>query len=128
MIRLATGDLSAIMAGASPCGRSNMRIKGWMGRADQAAKMKGMFIRPEQIAEIARRHPELGRVRLEISRDAAQDVMTLKAECGKANDAVAEKITQTLLSVTKMKGAVELVPPGSLPNDGLMIADLRDYD
>ena len=128
MIRLATGDLSAIMAGASPCGRSNMRIKGWMGRADQAAKMKGMFIRPEQIAEIARRHRELGRVRLEISRDAAQDVMTLKAECGEANDAVAEKITQTLLSVTKMKGAVELVPPGSLPNDGLMIADLRDYD
>ncbi len=128
MIRLATGDLSAIMEGASPCGRSNMRIKGWMGRADQAAKMKGMFIRPEQIAEIARRHRELGRVRLEISRVAAQDTMTLKAECGEANDAMAEKIAETLLSVTKMKGAVELVPLGSLPNDGLTIADLRDYD
>ncbi len=128
MIRLATGDLSAVMEGASPCGRTNMRIKGWMGRADQAAKMKGMFIRPEQVAEIAKRHPELGRVRLEISRDAAQDVMILKAECSEANDAFAGKIANTLQSVTKMKGEVELVPLGTLPNDGLMIADLRDYD
>ncbi len=128
MIRLATGDLSAVMEGASPCGRTNMCIKGWMGRADQAAKMKGLFIRPEQVAEIAKRHGELLRVRLEISRDAAQDVMTLKAECGEVTGVLAEKIAETLLSVTKMKGAVELVPPGTLPNDGLMIADLRDYD
>jgi len=128
MIRLATGDLSAVIEGASSCGRTNMRIKGWMGRADQAAKMKGMFIRPEQVAEIAKRHPELGRVRLEISRDAAQDVMILKAECSEANDAFAGKIANTLQSVTKMKGEVELVPLGTLPNDGLMIADLRDYD
>jgi phenylacetate-CoA ligase len=128
MIRLATGDLSAVMEGASPCGRTNMRIKGWMGRADQAAKMKGLFIRPEQVAEITKRHPELNRVRLEISRDGAQDVMTLKAECGEAGDVFADKIAETLLSVTKMKGAVELVPPGTLPNDGLVIADLRDYN
>jgi len=128
MIRLATGDLSAVMEGASSCGRTNMRIKGWMGRADQAAKMKGMFIRPEQVAEIAKRHPELGRVRLEISRDAGQDVMILKAECSEANVAFTGKIANTLQSVTKMKGEVELVPLGTLPNDGLMIADLRDYD
>ncbi len=128
MIRLATGDLSAVMEGASPCGRTNMRIKGWMGRADQAAKMKGMFIRPEQVAEIAKRHSELGRIRLEITRDAAQDIMTLKAECGRRSDSLAEAITQTLRTVTKMKGGVELVAPGDLPNDGLIIADLRDYE
>jgi phenylacetate-CoA ligase len=126
MIRLATGDLSAVLEGASPCGRTNTRIKGWMGRADQAAKMKGLFIRPEQVAEIAQRHGELGRVRLEISRDGAQDVMTLKAECGEAGDDLAQKIAETLRSVTKMKGAVELVPPGTLPNDGVIIADLRE--
>ncbi len=128
MIRLATGDLSAVMEGLSPCGRTNMRIKGWMGRADQAAKMKGLFIRPEQVAEIARRHNELGRIRLEILRVSAQDVMTLKAECSDQNDSFAEKLTETLQSVTKMKGAVELVEPGTLPNDGLIIADLRDYE
>jgi phenylacetate-CoA ligase len=105
-----------------------MRIKGWMGRADQAVKMKGMFIRPEQVAEIAKRHSELGRIRLEISRDAAQDIMTLKAECGRRSDSLAEAITETLRTVTKMKGGVELVAPGDLPNDGLIIADLRDYE
>ena len=128
MIRLATGDLSAVMKGTSPCGRTNMRIKGWMGRADQAAKVKGLFIRPEQVAEIAGRHGELGRIRLEISRDAEQDVMTLKAEFDACCDSLAGKVAATLQSVTKMKGDVKLVPPGSLPNDGLIIADLRDYE
>ena len=128
MIRLATGDLSAVLEGTSPCGRTNMRIKGWMGRADQAAKMKGLFIRPEQVAEIASRHGDLGRIRLEISRDAELDIMILKAECGEPSEALAGKITETLQSVTKMKGKVELVPPGVLPNDGLIIADLRDYE
>ena len=80
MIRLATGDLSAVLAGVSPCGRTNTRIKGWMGRADQTAKVKGMFVHPAQVAEIARRHPELGRVRLVVTREAEQDAMTLHAE------------------------------------------------
>ena len=128
MIRLATGDLSAIMEGASPCGRTNMRINGWMGRADQAAKMKGLFIRPEQVAKIAKRHGELGRIRLEISRNEAQDVMTLKAECEEQGEEFSEQIAETLQSVTKMNGEVEIVPPGTLPNDGLIIADLRDYE
>ena len=86
MIRLATGDLSAVLPGASPCGRTNMRIKGWMGRADQTTKVKGMFVRPEQIAEIAKRHPELGRVRLVVTREAEQDAMTLHAECATPSD------------------------------------------
>ena len=84
MIRLATGDLSAVLPGRSPCGRTNTRIRGWMGRADQTTKVKGMFVRPEQIAEIAKRHPELGRVRLVVGRDGEQDVMTLHAESGTA--------------------------------------------
>ena len=90
--------------------------------------MKGIFIRPEQVAEIAKRHLELGRIRLEITRDAAQDVMTLKAECGKQAESMAGALTDTLQSVTKMKGEVEIVAPGTLPNDGLIIADLRDYE
>jgi len=84
MIRLATGDLSAVLVGRSPCGRTNMRIKGWMGRADQTTKVKGMFVHPGQIAEVAKRHPELGRVRLAVTREAEQDVMALAAECANA--------------------------------------------
>lgn len=128
MIRLATGDLSAVVEGPSPCGRTNTRIKGWMGRADQATKVKGLFVRPEQIAEISRRHPELGRLRLEVSRDHDQDVMILKAESDDASTGLAEKIAGTLHAVTKMKGKVELAEPGSLPNDGIIIADIREYD
>jgi phenylacetate-CoA ligase len=128
MIRLATGDLSAIMEGTSPCGRTNMRVKGWMGRADQATKVKGLFVRPEQVAEIARRHPELGRLRLEVSREKNQDVMTLKAEGATGDAALAGKLAETLKAVTKLGGSVELVAPGELPNDGLVIADKRDYD
>jgi phenylacetate-CoA ligase len=125
MIRLATGDLSAIMPGGSPCGRTNMRIKGWMGRADQTTKVKGMFVRPEQVAEVAKRHPELGRVRLVVSREAEQDIMVLRAECGSVPAGLTEAVAASLQSVTKLKGAVELVPPGSLPNDGKVIADER---
>ncbi|MGE3868168.1 MAG: phenylacetate--CoA ligase family protein [Pseudorhodoplanes sp.] len=127
MIRLATGDLSAVMPGASPCGRTNMRIRGWMGRADQTTKVKGMFVRPEQIAELARQHPELGRIRLAVGRTGEQDVMTLHAECGKPADGLPAAIAQTLQSLTKLKGDVRLVPPGSLPNDGKVIADERSY-
>jgi len=127
MIRLATGDLSATLPGRSPCGRSNMRIKGWMGRADQTTKIKGMFVRPEQIAEIAARHPGLGRLRLVVTRDGEQDAMTLRAECAAASDALAAELAASLQAVSKLKGAVELVAPGSLPNDGKVIADERSY-
>ena len=125
MIRLATGDLSAVLAGASSCGRSNTRIKGWMGRADQTTKVKGMFVRPEQIAEVVRRHPELVRVRLIVTREGEQDAMTLSAECATPSDGFEQTIGETLQAVTKLKGAVKLVAPGSLPNDGKVIADER---
>ncbi len=125
MIRLATGDMSAVMAGRSPCGRTNMRIKGWMGRADQTTKVKGMFVRPEQIAEVAKRHPELGRIRLSVGREGEQDIMTLHAECGSGGGDLSDAIAQTLQSVTKLKGGVRIVAPGSLPNDGKVIADER---
>ena len=127
MLRLATGDLSAVAPGISACGRTNMRIKGWMGRADQTTKVKGMFVHPEQIAALAKRHPGLGRVRLVVSRIGEQDAMTLKAESGVQDAALAAKIGETLQALTKLKGAVELVAPGSLPNDGKMIADERSY-
>jgi phenylacetate-CoA ligase len=126
MIRLATGDLSAVLAGRSPCGRTNMRLKGWMGRADQTTKIKGMFVHPGQVAEISKRHPELGRLRLAVTREAEQDVMTLYAECRPA-EGIDQAIAETLQAVTKLKGRVKLVAPGSLPNDGRMIADERSY-
>ena len=125
MIRLATGDLSALIRGVSPCGRTNARIKGWMGRADQTAKVKGMFVHPKQIAEVAARHPELKRVRLVVDREAEQDTMTLLAECAPADAALAAAIAATLQSITKLKGSVKLVTPGTLPNDGKLIADER---
>jgi phenylacetate-coenzyme A ligase PaaK-like adenylate-forming protein len=127
MIRLATGDLSAVLSGRSPCGRTNTRIKGWMGRADQTAKVKGMFVHPAQVAEVARRHPELGRVRLAVTRAGEQDVMTLLAEYAAPEAGLAEAVAATLQSVTKLKGQVELVAPGTLPNDGKVIADERSY-
>src|ERR1044072_1944966 len=125
MVRLATGDLSAVLAGRSPCGRTNTRIKGWMGRADQTTKVKGMFVRPEQVAELAKRHQELARARLVVTREAEQDAMTLHAECATPSGGFEQTIAETLQSVTKLKGAVKLVAPGSLPNDGKVIADER---
>jgi phenylacetate-CoA ligase len=125
MIRLATGDLSAILPGLSPCGRTNHRIKGWMGRADQTAKIKGMFVHPKQVAEVAARHPELARLRLVVGRAAEQDTMTLLAEAAGADAVLAEAVAATLQSVTKLRGEVKLVSPGSLPNDGKVIADER---
>ncbi len=125
LLRFATGDLSAFMPGHSPCGRTNQRIKGWMGRADQTAKIKGMFVHPSQVAEIARRHPELGRLRLVITREAEQDVMTLKAECDGADEQFKGKLGETLTAVTKLRGVVDIVPRGSLPNDGKVISDAR---
>lgn len=125
MIRLATGDMSAFLPGVSPCGRTNVRIKGWMGRADQTAKIKGMFVHPKQVAEVAARHPQVARLRLVVGRDNEQDTMTLLAECAAPDAALEVALAATLQSVTKLKGVVKLVAPGSLPNDGKVIADER---
>jgi phenylacetate-CoA ligase len=127
-VRLAVGDLSAVLAGRSPCGRTNARIKGWMGRADQTTKVKGMFVRPEQIAEIGKRHPELARLRLVVTRDGETDTMTLKAEAANSESGLAEKIGETVQAITKLKGKIELVAPGALPNDGKVIEDARSYN
>ena len=124
-IRLALGDLTAVLSGASPCGRTNMRIRGWMGRADQTTKVKGMFVRPEQVAEIGKRHPELGRLRLVVTRAGENDLMTLKAECAAPSEALQDAVVATLRAVAKLGGNVELVNTGKLPNDGKVIADER---
>ena len=127
MIRLATGDLSAVLPGASPCGRTNMRIRGWLGRADQTTKVKGMFVHPENIAEVAKRHKELGRVRLVVGRDGEQDSMTLKAETASPSESLATAVGATLQAITKLKGAIAFSAPGTLPNDGKIISDERTY-
>jgi phenylacetate-CoA ligase len=128
LIRFATGDLSAILPGPSPCGRTNTRIKGWMGRADQAAKVKGMFVRPEQLADLARRFPGLGRMRLVIDRVGDADMMTLRAEAPAAEEGLAARLAEALQAVTKLRGEVTLVPAGSLPNDGRVIEDMRKVE
>ncbi len=125
LIRFATGDLTAILPGASPCGRTNSRIKGWMGRADQTAKVKGMFVRPEQVAEVLRRHPEIARARLVVARNGETDAMTLKVETRARSPEFVLAVGESVLSVLKLKGAVEAVKPGSLPNDGKVIEDTR---
>lgn len=126
-IRLALGDLSAVLPGMSPCGRTNTRIRGWMGRADQTTKVKGMFVRPEQVAEVGRRHPELGRLRLVVTRSGEADAMTLRAESSSHDPALAQAVAETLRAVTKLSGAVELLAEGALPNDGKVIEDARSY-
>jgi phenylacetate-CoA ligase len=127
LIRFATGDMSARMTGASPCGRTNARIKGWMGRADQAAKVKGMFVHPRQIADIVKRHPDIERARMVVTRDGDQDAMTLKIEApaGAADAGFIEAVGETIHAVCKLRGTVEPVAPGSLPNDGKVIDDRR---
>ncbi|MBL0405732.1 AMP-binding protein [Microvirga aerilata] len=127
-LRLALGDLTAAMPGLSGCGRTNMRIRGWLGRADQATKVKGMFVRPEQVAEVARRHPELGRLRLVVTREGETDIMTLMAETAAPSAELAAAVGATLQNIAKLKGQVNLTGPGSLPNDGKAIADERKYD
>ncbi|MGZ5882411.1 MAG: phenylacetate--CoA ligase family protein [Xanthobacteraceae bacterium] len=127
MIRFATGDLSAVMPGRSPSGRTNMRLAGWMGRADQVTKVKGMFVHPAQVAQVGKRHPELGRLRLAVTRAGEQDAMTLFAECSapSSGDGLQDAVAATLQSVTKLRGGVKFVAIGSLPNDGKVIADER---
>lgn len=127
LLRLATGDLSAFLPGVSPCGRTNARIRGWMGRADQTTKVKGMFVHPAQVMEVAKRHPQLARLRLVVSRAAEQDVMTLHAEARESGAGLCASIAETLQALTKLRGQVELVAPGSLPNDGKVIADERPH-
>jgi phenylacetate-coenzyme A ligase PaaK-like adenylate-forming protein len=124
LIRFATGDLSAMLPGLSPCGRTNHRIKGWLGRADQTTKVRGMFVHPEQVAEILQRHKSIIRARLMVERPRSTDEMTLLAELGEPADDVGQ-IAETLQAVTKMRGTVSRVPEGSLPADGKLIEDRR---
>jgi phenylacetate-CoA ligase len=126
LIRFGTGDLSAVLSGACPTGRTNVRIKGWMGRADQTAKVRGMFVHPSQVAEIVRRHPEIARARLVVSGEQANDVMTLRVE-SPATEGLAQKVAGTVRDVTKLRADVEVVAPGTLPNDGKVIEDARTY-
>jgi len=128
MIRFGTGDLSAVMPGPSPCGRTNVRIRGWLGRADQTTKVRGMFVHPGQVAEAVRRHPEVLRARLVITGEMAQDSMTLRCETRGTPEGLAARIADSLRDVTKLRSEVELVREGSLPNDGRVIEDARKYD
>lgn len=125
LIRFATGDLSAVMPGISPCGRTNMRITGWMGRADQTTKIKGMFVRPDQVAALVARHPEIARARVIAERDGDMDVMTVQLE---APADTAETYAASIADTFKLRGRVEIIPPGGLPNDGKVIEDRRNYD
>ncbi len=127
LIRFGTGDLSAVMPGTCPTGRTNVRIKGWMGRADQTTKIRGMFVHPAQVAEIAKRFPEVGKVRLVVSGEMANDQMTLKAEASVLADGLDKRLGEAIRDVTKLRGDVELVALGSLPNDGKVIEDARSY-
>ena len=129
LIRFGTGDLSAVMPGTSPCGRTNTRIKGWMGRADQTTKVKGMFVQPGHIAAVVKRHPEIDKARLVIEGEMANDRMTLKVEVGDWTvPGLQESIAATLRDVTKLRGDVQFMTPGELPNDGKVIEDARKYD
>ena len=126
LIRFATGDLSAVMPGESPCGRTNMRIKGWMGRADQTTKIKGMFVRPEQVAALVARHEEIGKARVVVTREGEQDAMRVQIEA--PDDSGAAAYAESVQAALKLKGAVDVVAPGSLPKDGIVIDDQRTYD
>ncbi|OUS19847.1 AMP-dependent synthetase [Rhodobacterales bacterium 59_46_T64] len=125
LIRFATGDLSAVLAGTSPCGRTNMRIKGWMGRADQTTKIKGMFVRPEQVAQLVARHDEIIKARVIAARAGEMDTMHVQIEATGGDE---DRFAASIADVLKLKGTVEIVAPGSLPKDGLVIEDQRSYE
>ena len=127
LIRFGTGDLSAVLPGLCPTGRTNTRIKGWLGRADQTTKVRGMFVHPGQVAQIVRRFPEVLRARLVVEGNMGEDRMTLRLECTGAAAHLEERIAEAIRDVTKLRGAVEFVAPGSLPNDGRVIDDARSY-
>lgn len=128
LVRFATGDLSAVLPGVSACGRTNTRIRGWLGRADQTTKVRGMFVHPEQVAEIVRRHRELERGRLVVDQSDGQDRMTLHVEVTAAREGLAAQVAESIRDVTKLRGEVLLVARGSLPNDGKVIEDARRYE
>ncbi len=127
LIRFGTGDLSAVLPGNCPTGRTNTRIKGWMGRADQTTKIRGMFVHPKQVDEVVKRFPELNRARLVVSGEMANDVMTLKVESASTDATLPARVGEAIRDVTKLRGQVELLAPGSLPNDGKVIDDIRSY-
>jgi phenylacetate-CoA ligase len=127
LIRFATGDLSAIMPGQSPCRRTNRRLRGWLGRADQSTKVKGMFVHPSQVAAVAGRHREIGRTRLVVERHDNRDEMTLFCEADGPGDGLAAAIAQSLQAVTGLRGRVTLVGAGELANDGKVIDDRREH-
>lgn len=127
LVRFGTGDLSAVLKGPCPTGRTNTRIQGWMGRADQTTKVRGMFVHPKQVDDIVKRFPEIGRARLVVTGEMANDVMTLRIETPQPWDGVVERVSEAIRDVTKLRGLVEQVPFGSLPNDGVVIQDLRTY-
>lgn len=128
LIRFATGDLSAILPGVSPCGRTNTRIFGWMGRADQITKIRGMFVHPSQVAEVLKRHPQIAKARLVVTGEMANDAMTLKCETSAPDEALKLALEASLRDVSKLRGTVDFVAPGSLANDGKVIEDLRKYE
>jgi phenylacetate-CoA ligase len=127
-VRFATGDLSAVLAGVSPCGRTNARIKGWMGRADQTTKVKGMFVHPSQVAAIVKRHPEVARARLVVDNPDGNDRMTLLVEVPDNASSHAESIVASIREITKLRGEVAFRAPGDLPNDGKVIEDIRKFE
>ncbi len=127
LLRFSTGDLTAIMPGVSPCGRTNTRIKGWMGRADQTTKIRGMFVHAAQVHEVMKAHPEISHVRLVVSGEMANDAMTLKCESTQANATLAQAVAETLRSVTKLRGEIVWLAPNTLPRDGKVIEDARGY-
>jgi len=128
LIRFGTGDMSAVLPGASPCGRTNMRIKGWLGRADQTTKVKGMFVHPSQVAAIVRRHPEILKARLVVDNPEGSDRMTLRVEVAGNESSSADAIVATMRDVTKLRGEVSFHAPDELANDGKVIDDIRKYD
>jgi phenylacetate-CoA ligase len=128
LVRFGTGDLSAIMPGLSPCGRTNIRIRGWMGRADQTTKVRGMFVHPGQVAEVVRRHAEIKKARLVVSGQIGADLMTLKVELTGADPDLQGRIAASVREITKLRAQIESSAPGSLPNDGKVIDDIRSYE
>ena len=128
LIRFGTGDLSAVLPGASPCGRTNIRIKGWLGRADQTTKVKGMFVHPGQVVAVLKRHPELGRGRLVVDNPDHADRMTLHCELDRPPTGLAEAVAASIRELTKLRGEVVFCAPGSLANDGRIIDDIRKYE
>ena len=127
LIRFGTGDLSAVLPGACPTGRTNARIKGWMGRADQTTKVRGMFVHPKQVNDVVKRFAEVARARLIVSGEMANDAMTLRVEVDGSVEGLAARISDAIREVTKLRGQVDIVPVGSLPNDGKVIEDARSY-